>query len=188
MKAARYDIGLDEKMDITSTLLGFGTKKEPFSSAKHYLCRTNFEGVDVLSSYHNLRLGFLLCLQYVMRMKPGSLLWSGLPCSLHIWISRGTSGKSRSNPRGVFNGCFMHECVRIANCIACRFGLIAIICLVRKIWWDTEQPASSVAQWLPYLEVALHPDRTILGFQSSLFQKLPLGCMNAIAYCSISCP
>lgn len=116
-------------------------------------------------------------------MKVGSLLWSGLPGSLHIWISRGTSGKSRSNPRGEINGCFMHDCVRIANCIACRFGLIAILCLVRQIWWDTEQPASSVAQWLPYLEVALHPARTILGFQSSMFQKLQLGCTMSMSMC-----
>jgi len=66
----------------------------------------------------------------------------------------------------------MYKCVELANLIACRFGLIALLCLVRQIWWNTEQPGGSVAQWLPYLQVPLHPDRTILGFQSSLIQRL----------------
>lgn len=125
-----------------------------------------------------LRLGFLLCLQYVLRLKLGSLLWCGLPCSLHVWISRGTSGKSRANPRGVNeSGVTLHECVGIANCIAARFGLIAVLCLVRQVWWAIEQPVSSVAMWLPYLELALYPARLILGFQASMFQKLTLDCM-----------
>ena len=51
-----------------------------------------------------LRLGYLVALQYVFRLRAGALLMCGLPCSLHVWLSRGTSGKSRENPRGDCDG------------------------------------------------------------------------------------
>lgn len=125
-----------------------------------------------------LRMGFLLCLQYALRLKVGALLWSGLPCSMHVWMARGTSKKTRSNPRGWQKSMagFMHDCVRTANCIAARFGLVALLCLVRQVWWDCEQPSSSLAEFLPYLEAALHPAMVMMGFQASVSQKLPLGC------------
>lgn len=125
-----------------------------------------------------LRIGFLHCLQYTLRLKVGALLWSGLPCSMHVWMARGTSKKTRSNPRGWLKSMagFMHDCVRTANCIAARFGLVALLCLVRQIWWDCEQPSSSLAEFLPYLEAALHPAMVMMGFQASVSQKLPLGC------------
>lgn len=139
-------------------------------AAAKYDVNLNSQDMDFTSV-----LGFCVAVQYVLRMRPGSLLWSGLPCSLHIWISRGTHHKSRANPRGVVPGKNMYKCVELANLIACRFGLIALLCLVRQIWWNTEQPGGSVAQWLPYLQVPLHPDRTILGFQSSLIQRFWMG-------------
>ena len=114
------------------------------------------------------RLGVLVALQYVLRMVPGSLLYSGLPCSLHVWIARGTSLKTRVNPRGNL----LQSSVREANLIACRFSMVVLVCLVRQIWHLTEQPGSSVARHLPYLESALHPDRTMVGFQPALCQYL----------------
>ena len=98
----------------------------------------------------------------------------GLPCSLHVWISRGTSGKSRDNPRGICNGVFKHDCVRIANLVAARYAMVVLVCLVRQVMWVTEQPASSVAPFLPYLEVALYTARQMLGFPAGLLQKLCL--------------
>ncbi|CAL1157826.1 unnamed protein product [Cladocopium goreaui] len=116
-------------------------------------------------------LGLLVALQYVLRMAPGSLLYSGLPCSLHVWIARGSSLKTRCNPRGNL----LKSCVREANLIACRFSMVVLVCLVRQIWHLTEQPGSSVARHLPYLELALHPDRMMMGFQSSLCQYFWMG-------------
>ena len=121
-----------------------------------------------------MRLGFLVACQYVLRLKPNAVLWGGLPCSLHVWIPRGTSGKSRDNPRGIFNGKFKHECVRIANLLAARYSMLVLVCLVRQVMWVTEQPASSVAPFLPYLEVALYTARQMLGFPAGLLQKLRL--------------
>ena len=118
------------------------------------------------------RLGFLVACQYVLRVKANGLLWGGLPCSLHVWISRGTSGKSRDNPRGICNGVFKHDSVRIANLVAARYAMLVLVCLVRQV--ITEQPASSVAPFLPYLEVALYTARQMLGFPAGLLQKLCL--------------
>ena len=120
------------------------------------------------------RLGFLVACQYVLRVKANGLLWGGLPCSLHVWISRGTSGKSRDNPSGICNGVFKHDCVRIANLVAARYAMVVLVCLVRQVMWVTEQPASSVAPFLPYLEVALYTARQMLGFPAGLLQKLCL--------------
>lgn len=118
--------------------------------------------------------------QYILRLKPGALFWGGLPCSLHVWISRGTSGKTRDNPRGIFDGSFKHECVKVANLLAARYALLVLVCLVRQVHWITEQPVSSVAMYLPYLEVALHTARQMLGFPAGLLQKLYLDFKRAL--------
>lgn len=138
------------------------------SEAGYYMIM-KFSNISKISPWlFSPRLGLLVALQYVLRMAPGSLLYSGLPCSLHVWIARGTSLKTRCNPRGNL----LKSCVREANLIACRFSMVVLVCLVRQIWHLTEQPGSSVARHLPYLELALHPDRMMMGFQSSLCQYL----------------
>lgn len=135
-----------------------------------------------------LRYGYLVALQYTMRLKPGALLMCGLPCSLHVWISRGTSGKSRQNPRGNCEGSTAHTCTQKANLIACRFALVALLCMVRCVWWLTEQPSSSVAHWLPYIELALQPARCMLGFTGGLWQRM-WHAWNELAFChcNVSC-
>ena len=117
-----------------------------------------------------------MALQYVLRLRAGALLMCGLPCSLHVWLSRGTSGKSRENPRGDCDGftASMKKTME-ANMIACRFALIALVCLVRQVWWVTEQPSSSVAHYLEYLELALEPARCMGGFAQGMLQRLSFG-------------
>lgn len=109
-----------------------------------------------------------MALQYVLRLKAGALLFCGLPCSLHVWISRGTSGKSRQHPRGRTD---LHS-VANANQIAARFGMIILICLARQIWWLAEQPASSVAHWLPYIQTGLYPATRMVGFAGGVIQRM----------------
>ncbi|CAK9076947.1 Putative rhamnose biosynthetic enzyme 1 [Durusdinium trenchii] len=108
----------------------------------------------------------------MLRLQVGSLFWSGLPCSLHVWVSRGTSGKTRSNPRGNPD---KHDCTKEANMIAARFALCILICLARGVWWICEQPVSSVAMYLHYIEHAIYPARTMLGFQAGFIQKFWMG-------------
>ena len=129
-----------------------------------------------------LRMGFMVCIQYILRLKVGALLFSGLPCSLHVWIAKGTSLKTRDNPRGtLLDGSYTFECVRLANMIACRYALCVLICIVRAVWWATEQPSSSLAQFLPYLEHVLNPAKVMLGFAPGLVQRLCLGSMEWVA-------
>ena len=99
----------------------------------------------------------------------------GLPCSGQIWISSGSTGKSREDPRGDIT----QPCTQLANKLACRFALVALLCLVRQVWWLAEQPGSSVARHLPYLELALAPAMNTLGFAQGIFQKVWFGsCIN----------
>ena len=42
----------------------------------------------------------LKALQHVLRLREGSLIHCGPPCSSWVWINRGTSGRSTSNPEG----------------------------------------------------------------------------------------
>lgn len=106
----------------------------------------------------------------------GGLLFAGLPCSAHVWINSGTSKKNRLDPRGSMD----QESTVIGNMLACRFALVALVALVRQIWWVTEQPNSSVAQYLPYLEIVLNPCRHLLGFAPGLCQRLTFSCNKPI--------
>ena len=110
-----------------------------------------------------------------MRVKAGGLLMSGLPCSGHVWISRGTTGKSRENPRGDCDSATSHKCTKTANLLACRFALIALICLARQVWWLAEQPSSSVAHFLEYIQLALAPAQLMIGFAQGLLQRMWFG-------------
>ena len=167
MTAARYDVDLDpSSMDFCSLF---------FVGRRNWMLANN-RIVWNAKSLSLIRLGLLVACQYLLRMAPGSLLYSGLPCSLHVWMSRGTSGKSRDNPRGNVS----QNAVRIANLIASRFAMLLLVCCVRQIWHLTEQPASSVAKYLPYLELALHPDRMMLGFQPGLCQNLYPAFINSV--------
>ena len=67
-----------------------------------------------------------------------------------------------------------HDCVKIANMLACRFSLICILCLVREIFWCGEQPSSTVALFLPYLETVMNANIYLRGFPAALIQKLLL--------------
>lgn len=165
MKAARYDIDVDEDNDFTTVHLGLIYTKYCNVQILHFAtiqCEITFLHL------HVLRYGYLVALQYVLRMKVGALLFCGLPCSLHVWISRGTSGKSRQHPRGRTD----LPCVANANQIAARFGMIILVCLARQIWWLAEQPSSSVAHFLPYIQAGLYPAVRMLGFVGGVIQRM----------------
>lgn len=45
-------------------------------------------------------MGWLSALQAVRRLRPQGLLWAGCPCSTWIWMSRGSTGRSRLRVQG----------------------------------------------------------------------------------------
>mmetsp|Transcript_85335 Transcript_85335/g.135247 ORF Transcript_85335/g.135247 Transcript_85335/m.135247 type:complete len:372 (+) Transcript_85335:17-1132(+) len=141
-------------------------------TAARYDIALDADSMDFTTVY-----GYIVALQYLLRVRAGGLLFGGLPCSLHVWMSRGTSKKTRANPRGLLGEGlgFAADCVRVANLIAARYAIMALICLVRSIFWLTEQPSSSVAQFLPYIVHALHPDQMMVGFAGAVIQRMWMG-------------
>lgn len=107
-----------------------------------------------------LRMGLLIALQYVLRVRAGGLCHGGLPCSHHIWISSGTTGKSRACPLGDTSV----ACTQLGNCIATRWGALNLLCVARRVFWGGEQPGSSVAPYMPVIEWCLNVNRCMSGF------------------------
>ena len=107
-----------------------------------------------------LRMGLLIALQYVLRIRAGGLCHGGLPCSHHIWISSGTTGKSRACPLGDMSV----ACTQLGNCIATRWGVLNLLCVARRVFWGGEQPGSSVAPYMPVIEWCLNVNRCMSGF------------------------
>lgn len=44
--------------------------------------------------------GFIRALQLVLRLRVGGLLHAGPPCSSWVWVSRGSTKRTRANPMG----------------------------------------------------------------------------------------
>ena len=80
------------------------------------------------------RIGFLTAIRYVLRLKKGGCLFGGLPCSAHVWIASGTTGKNRSCPRGDMTV----PATQKGNCLASHFCLLALIAVARQSYWGGE--------------------------------------------------
>ena len=93
--------------------------------------------------------GFLYSLKAILRLKPGALLFAGLPCSLLIFISRGTS-KRNCCGYDIF-GDPENEATCKSNLMLARFALLVMVAISRDVFWACEQPASSLASKVPYL-------------------------------------
>lgn len=106
-----------------------------------------------------------------MRCKVGSLAFMGLPCSAHVFMSSGTTRKSRSNPRGDMTT----SCGRHGNLLASRTAILVLVCVARRVWWGVEQPATSVAPFLHYMDWAININRCMTGMPAGHIYKLHLG-------------
>ena len=118
-----------------------------------------------------LRIGFLVCVQKLLRVRRGGLCFSGLPCSSHVWISRGSTGRSRDCPRGNLQS----STTQAGNEQACRFSLLVLVCVARMVYWVCEQPSSSLAIYLPYIEWVLNLNRINPGLIPGRVVRLWLG-------------
>lgn len=120
----------------------------------------------------------MLCLQNALRCRVGALCFMGLPCSSHVFMSMGTTGKSRACPRGdmTVGG------ARLGNLLAARTAILICVCLARQVYWEIEQPASSVAPYLPYLDWVLNINRSMSGMNPGTVVKFRL-CLNMSEDC-----
>jgi len=88
-----------------------------------------------------IRIGLMTAVRYVLRLRRGGCLWGGLPCSAHVWIASGTTGKSPSFPRGDMSV----PCTRKGNCLAAPFAYLPCLPLRDKSIGEVN---NQVHQWL----------------------------------------
>ena len=91
--------------------------------------------------------GFLRALALVLRLKPGGLLFAGLPCNSFAFMSKGSHRRSPTSPMGANYGF-----VVVGNMIAARSCILFLVALVRSTCWALENPARSTLPLFPYLE------------------------------------
>lgn len=89
--------------------------------------------------------GFLKAVLLTMRLKVGGLLFSGTPCSTWVFVSRGSTGRSRAQPLGRVGV----DCVATANVLTARVALLFAIACCRGAVWVNEQPSSSLMEYHP---------------------------------------
>jgi hypothetical protein len=118
----------------------------------------------------------MTAIRYVLRLKKGGCLFGGLPCSAHVWIASGTTGKKHSCPRGDMTV----PATQKGNCLASRFCLLALIAVARQSYWGGEQPGSSVAILLEYVEWLMNCNRCMVGFSPGSTVRLTLDCTHVM--------
>ena len=82
-----------------------------------------------------------ICLHVVIY----GLVFMAPPCSSFVWMSVGTTKRSKKNPKGDTK----LRCVRNANEIVRRVVFLMKLCTYRKVQWVVEQPLTSSLWNLP---------------------------------------
>ena len=111
-----------------------------------------------------LRPGLLAAIKGILRLRPGSLAWFGVPCSLLIWVSLGTS--KRGTAFDMF-GDISLESVRKSNIHLSRAAMLILLCVARQVWWTVEQPGSSRLPHMPFFD-----DMLLDKMIPTIFQRL----------------
>ena len=104
----------------------------------------------------------LAALKGILRLRPGSLAWFGVPCSLLIWVSLGTS--KRGTSFDLFGDVSL-ESVRRSNVHLSRAAILVLVCIAREVWYAIEQPGSSRLPRLPFFDGLLKDDLIPTIFQ-----------------------
>ena len=95
--------------------------------------------------------GFVAAIQKVLRIRPGGLLWLGVPCSSFCWMAKATHQRSIQSPLGRED----LASVELGNLLSCRAILLVMIAICRGVYWFIEQPALSALEFFPYLQYAM---------------------------------
>ena len=119
----------------------------------------------------HLRQGLMLYLQYILRLKEGALVFSGLPCSSFVWVSRSTTCRSKAYPMGDSS----KPSTRRGNLLAVRWVLGVVVALVRRCQWGCEQPSSSLLPYIGAVRFLMQINVFGLGFPPAHIVRLYLG-------------
>lgn len=91
-------------------------------------------------------------------------------------LLQGLLEKKHSCPRGDMTV----PATQKGNCIASRFCLLALIAVARQSYWGGEQPGSSVAILLEYVEWLMNCNRCMVGFSPGSTVRLTLDCTHVM--------
>lgn len=121
--------------------------------------------------------GWLAVLNAARKLRPGALLWAGCPCSTWIWMSRGSTGRSRLRPGGharkatlQANRMIRRLCYML---LACEFMLQSALLRFeyarsKRAYWCVEQPASSLLPFYkPFEAQIIDPAPVLAGFDEA---------------------
>jgi hypothetical protein len=102
--------------------------------------------------------GLMNCVQLLMRVRSGGLLWMAPPCASWIFIS---SSWHQRGPENGYRGNRRWRDVREATAIAVILSAFVMLAAVRNVFFVIEQPASSVL--FNYLPLRLALQRVTAG-------------------------
>lgn len=92
--------------------------------------------------------GFANALWSVANLKPGSGHLTAPVCSTFVFMSRGTTQRSRTKPLGRTD----YPSVRLGNLLFCRALILVILAACKGCMWVLEQPGSSTMEWHPLFQ------------------------------------
>lgn len=102
--------------------------------------------------------GLLHAILAVLRLRVNSLLFLGIPCSSWVWLNRGTSKRSKSNPLGDTS----IPSVATTSQLTSRCALLIMTAVARGSCWLLEQPSSSLLPHHPRMAQLLHLSRDLV--------------------------
>ncbi|CAL1129927.1 unnamed protein product [Cladocopium goreaui] len=92
--------------------------------------------------------GFANALFYACNLKPGSGHMTAPVCSTFVFMSRGSTLRSRTRPLGRSDS----QAVRDGNVLAARAFILCLVCAAKFVWWLLEQPGSSCMELHPLFQ------------------------------------
>ena len=124
-------------------------------------------GCDLLSA-----VGFAAAVVAILKIRCGGILWAAPPCSSWVWISRGSTGRTKDNVLGNVE----YTSVRMSNRLVSRVAHLVWLAVRRKVFVIIEQPMDSLLWEHPrmkklLLRYGLRDVRLELGAYGALTPK-----------------
>lgn len=92
--------------------------------------------------------GFANALYWCCNLAPGGGKVTAPVCATWVWLSRGSTLRSKTCPLGRCDS----EVVQEANIMFGRLMILLMICSAKKVWWILEQPHSSIMHYHPLFQ------------------------------------
>ena len=133
-----------------------------------------------------LRPGLLYSIKQCLRLTKNSLCWFGIPCSMLVFISLGTS--LREVDGHSIMGDESQPAVQQSNMMLSRSAMLVLLCMARQVFWAVEQPSTSKLAKIRYFRMLLESKLVATHFirlsdSQSLFIPMSLLCWLHCLHC-----